>query len=128
MYHMQDVQLTQTTVEKDLGVHVDCLLKFREQAAAAISKASRILAVIRRSFSVIDETTLPPAVSDDGPTSSRVRQHGLGDPLTGKTRSASSACRGEPQDWLPASVTARTKGDYGSSSCHRCTIAAAVEI
>jgi len=59
VYHMRDVQLIQTSVEKDLGVHVDCHLKFREQAAAAISKASRILAVIRRSFSVIDETTLP---------------------------------------------------------------------
>ena len=58
-YHMGDTRLIQTAVEKDLGVHVDNCLKFREQAAAAISKASRILSVIRRSFAVIDETTLP---------------------------------------------------------------------
>ena len=58
-YHMGGSQLIQTSVEKDLGIHVDCQLKFREQAAAAVSKASRILAVIRRSFSVIDESTLP---------------------------------------------------------------------
>ena len=58
-YHMGDVQLSQTPVEKDLGVFVDRHLKFREQAASAITKASRIMAVIRRSFSVIDKTTLP---------------------------------------------------------------------
>ena len=58
-YIMGDVQLIETEVEKDLGVHMDCQLKFRQQAAEAISKASRILAVIRRSFSLIDETTLP---------------------------------------------------------------------
>ena len=56
---MGDVQLVSTTVEKDLGIHVDSQLKFREQAAAAIAKASRILAVIRRSFNAIDEITLP---------------------------------------------------------------------
>ena len=59
VYHMGDVQLVSTPVERDLGVHVDSQLKFREQAAAAISKASRILAVIRRSFNAIDEITLP---------------------------------------------------------------------
>ena len=58
-YHMGGSQLIQTSVEKDLGVHIDCQLKFREQAAAAVSKASRILAVIRRSFCAIDEATLP---------------------------------------------------------------------
>ena len=46
-------------VEKDLGIQVDSQLKFREQAAAAVSKASRILSVIRRSFGLLDETTLP---------------------------------------------------------------------
>ena len=56
---MGDTQLDQTSVEKDLGIHVDHQLKFREQAAAAISKASRILALIRRSFALLDESTLP---------------------------------------------------------------------
>ena len=59
MYHIGDSRLIQTSVEKDLGVQMECDLKFREQAAAAISKASCILSVICRSFSVIDETTLP---------------------------------------------------------------------
>ena len=51
---------TQTLVERDLGIKVDHQLKFRGQASAAIAKASQVLAVIRRSFSLIDETTLPP--------------------------------------------------------------------
>ena len=34
-------------------------LKFREQVAAAVSKASRVLSVIRRSLGLLDETTLP---------------------------------------------------------------------
>ena len=45
--------------EKDLGVYMDRDLKFREQAAAAVSKASRVMAVIRRSFQLLDKTTLP---------------------------------------------------------------------
>ena len=59
VYDMGGTQLTQTLVEKDLGIQVDSQLKFREQAAAAVSKASRILSVIRRSFGLLDETTLP---------------------------------------------------------------------
>ena len=59
LYHMADTPLTQTLVERDLGIKVDHQLKFREQASAAIAKASHVLAVIRRSFCLIDETTLP---------------------------------------------------------------------
>ncbi|XP_043246619.1 uncharacterized protein LOC122394102 [Amphibalanus amphitrite] len=47
------------TEEKDLGVIVDAELKFRRQAAAAVNKASRVMAVIRRSFSLLDKMTLP---------------------------------------------------------------------
>ena len=38
---------------------IDALLKLRQQAAAAVAKATQILAVIRRSFVLINETTLP---------------------------------------------------------------------
>ena len=58
-YYIGDSQLQQTDVERDLGVQVDCELKFREHTAAAVSKASQILAVIRRSFECIDSVTLP---------------------------------------------------------------------
>ena len=44
--------------EKDLGVIIDSTLKFRRQAASAASKATQILAVIRRSFAHLDELTL----------------------------------------------------------------------
>ena len=45
--------------ERDLGVHVDSLLKFRQQAAAAVAKGTQVLAVIRRSFALKNEATLP---------------------------------------------------------------------
>ena len=59
VYCMRGAALEQVSVERDLGVMVDSDLKFREQAASAVSKAPRILAVIRRSFQLIDRTTLP---------------------------------------------------------------------
>ena len=46
-------------MEKDLGVYIDSELKFRQQAASVVAKATQILAVIRRSFALIDEHTLP---------------------------------------------------------------------
>ena len=58
-YYMGGCQLERTALEKDLGVLVDSELKFREQAAAAVLKATRILSVIRRSFETINEETLP---------------------------------------------------------------------
>ena len=58
-YSMGGVPLDQSTVERDLGVMVDVELKFRQHAAAAVAKASQVLAVIRRSFGLLDKTTLP---------------------------------------------------------------------
>ena len=45
--------------EKDLGILIDDELKFHKQTAASISKASQMLAVVRRSFANLDESTLP---------------------------------------------------------------------
>ena len=58
-YVMRDTELSVTEVEKDLGVHIDCELKFRQHASAAVAKAIQMLAVIRRSFVLINESTLP---------------------------------------------------------------------
>ena len=58
-YTMRGTYLEETESERDLGVIVDASLKFRRQAAAAVAKANQILAVIRRSFELIDEFTLP---------------------------------------------------------------------
>ena len=58
-YSMGDSQLEKTSAERDLGIQVDRQLKFREQAAAAVTKAAQILAVIRRSFEHLDAETLP---------------------------------------------------------------------
>ena len=59
IYSMGDSLLDSTDLERDLGVQVDAELKFREHAAAAVSKASQMLAVIRRSFAHLDADTLP---------------------------------------------------------------------
>jgi len=56
---MGGVPLEWSLVERDLGVHVDGDLKYRKQAAEAVSKASRVLAVIKHSFVLVDRTTLP---------------------------------------------------------------------
>ena len=58
-YSMGDSKLEQTTVERDLGIQVDRELKFRAHAASAVTKASQVLAVIRRSFELLDVETLP---------------------------------------------------------------------
>ena len=58
-YTMSGAMLDSTPLEKDLGLLVDADLKFREQASSAVAKATQILAVIRRSFALIDEVTLP---------------------------------------------------------------------
>ena len=58
-YTMSGATIEETSTEKDLGVHVDSDLKFRKQAATAVSKASQVMAVIRKSFQLIDKITLP---------------------------------------------------------------------
>ena len=58
-YYLNGTLMQMVTDEKDLGVIVDSELKFRKQAAAAVNKASRVVAVIRRSFSLLDIATLP---------------------------------------------------------------------
>ena len=59
VYTLKETELGETAVERDLGIHIDTELKFRQQAAAAISNASQVMAVIRRSFQLLDKTTLP---------------------------------------------------------------------
>ena len=58
-YMIWDGALQKSYLEKDLGVQVDSELKFRREAACAVAKASQILALIRRSFELLDSMTLP---------------------------------------------------------------------
>ena len=59
IYTMRDTELAHSFIERDLGVQIDSELKFRQQAAAAVAKASQVLAVIKRSFEKLDKSTLP---------------------------------------------------------------------
>ncbi len=49
------IELERISEEKDLGVLVDNTLSFEQHAEACITKANRILSVIRRSFSYMDK-------------------------------------------------------------------------
>ena len=58
-YNMRGAPMEVADEEKDLGIVIDKQLNFHDQASAASSKASQILAVVRRSFANIDRVTLP---------------------------------------------------------------------
>ena len=58
-YMMRGAPLGELFSEKDLGIYVDCDLKFRKQGACAAAKASQVLSLICRSFELLDLVTLP---------------------------------------------------------------------
>ena len=58
-YVMDIQELEQVREEKDLGVLVDDELKFHRQTAAAVKKANAILGMLKKSFVLFDEVTLP---------------------------------------------------------------------
>jgi len=58
-YHMKGVPLAVTTEENDLGVIIDEVLKFHKHVAAAVKKSSRMLCLIRATFTYLVEVTVP---------------------------------------------------------------------
>ena len=58
-YLLDGASIQEVREERDLGVVVDDELKFHQHMAAAIAKASQMLAVVRRSFANLDEVALP---------------------------------------------------------------------
>ena len=58
VYQMNGNSLDQVMEEKDLGVIFDHELKFHQQTAASV-KVNHVLGLIKKSFSHLDETTLP---------------------------------------------------------------------
>ena len=58
-YEMNTVPLATTTQEKDLGVIVDEELKFHPHVTQAVKKASRMLGLVRATFTCLDEITVP---------------------------------------------------------------------
>ena len=58
-YYLNGSPVEVAEEEKDLGIVIDRQLNFHKQTAAATSKASKMLAVVRRSFANVDEFTLP---------------------------------------------------------------------
>ena len=58
-YSMASQKLEVTSQEKDLGVIVDNSLSFHAHTDAVVARAYRTLGIIRRTFIILDETTLP---------------------------------------------------------------------
>ena len=56
---MNGERLAQVNDEKDLGVIIDKDLRFHKHAAAAVKTANSRLGLIKKSFAVLDQTTLP---------------------------------------------------------------------
>ena len=54
----EPVVLTETKVERDLGVVVDSQLSFKDHISQVISKSNKFLGIIRRSFVNLDKDTV----------------------------------------------------------------------
>ena len=52
-----DIILTESEVEKDLGVNIDNKLTFRQHIAQSTTKANKVVGIIRRSFDFLSEDT-----------------------------------------------------------------------
>ena len=62
-YHMKDkdgnrVDLTETSVEKDLGVHFDNKINFNDHIQKTVKKSNQTLGLIRRTFQHLNSTIL----------------------------------------------------------------------
>ena len=61
-YHMwkeeNQIELQVTELEKDLGIHIDPKLTFSIHCEKKVSTANRILGMIRRSYTYLDELSL----------------------------------------------------------------------
>ena len=49
-YYLDGIQVSPTNIVKDMGVTIDSLLKFHEHTNLNISKANRVLRLIRKTF------------------------------------------------------------------------------
>ena len=56
---MNGYALQNVKEEKEVGILIDDILKFHTHTSSVIKKANSILGLIKRSFSVLDENTLP---------------------------------------------------------------------
>ena len=58
-YSLDGTALEEVSEERDLGIIMDSELKFHTHVASAVLKASRVLAIIRRTFLIKDRDTIP---------------------------------------------------------------------
>ena len=58
-YFMENKPLQVVTEHKDLGIIMNCNLKFHSQATAAANKANCILGLIKKSLNILNTRSLP---------------------------------------------------------------------
>ena len=56
-YKMGTQELNFSDMEKDLGVHIDSNLSFESHINTAVNKANRTMAIVRKTFDYMDDTT-----------------------------------------------------------------------
>ena len=56
-YKMGNHQLKKSACEKDIGVHVDNKLEFKEHINSAVNKANRVMGITRRTFDHLNHTS-----------------------------------------------------------------------
>ena len=56
-YKMGTQELNFSDMEKDLGVHIDSNLSFESHINTAVNKANRTIAIVRKTFDYMDDTT-----------------------------------------------------------------------
>ena len=96
-YSFNGTPLTVVVEERDQGVIIDSELKFHSQTAASVSKASQMLAVIKRSFANIDTLTKYSARPSSAPSGSLKTMSG--DHSAQETKSGWSGLKAEPRIW-----------------------------
>ncbi len=57
IYTMNDTLITYNEDETDLGVNIDCNLNFDKHINNKVSKANKIMGIIRRTFTHLDKST-----------------------------------------------------------------------
>ena len=91
-YNLNGATLEEVDEERDLGITIDSKLKFHQQTASAVAKASQMLAVMRHSFANQDELILPLLF--------KAMDTGISGVHSAKqNRSEWNGCKGGPLEW-----------------------------
>ena len=113
---MNGNSLDQVMEEKDLGVIIDHELKFHQQTAASVKKVNRVLWLIMKFFSHLEETTLPLLYK------TLVRKWGMGTAFLREISNCLKRFSEELPSWSNNIRHCPTKIDFAHWNCHLLSI------